>query len=181
MAANAATLKFSLEPHDNERLANLCGQFDEHMRFVENRLGVEISHRGNEFYVSGTKTAADAASAVLEKLYALTGQKIVDMEDLHLNMQESEVAEIARRDAIADVVVRTRRAMVKARGENQRGYIKSIQSNDVSFGIGPAGTGKTYLAVACAVEALEADRVRRLCFAGIPKSAKKRWRPTRSG
>ena len=61
MAANAATLKFSLEPHDNERLANLCGQFDEHMRFVENRLGVEISHRGNEFYVSGTKTAADAA------------------------------------------------------------------------------------------------------------------------
>ncbi len=164
MVANAATLKFSLEPHDNERLANLCGQFDEHMRFVENRLGVEISHRGNEFYVSGTKTAADAASAVLEKLYQLTGQKIVDMEDLHLNMQESEVAEIARRDAIADVVVRTRRAMVKARGENQRGYIKSIQSNDVSFGIGPAGTGKTYLAVACAVEALEADRVRRLCL-----------------
>ncbi|MGR8947558.1 MAG: PhoH family protein [Gammaproteobacteria bacterium] len=164
MVNNAATLKLSLEPHDNERLANLCGQFDEHVRFVENRLGVEITHRGNDFYVSGSKAAADAASAVLEKLYVLTGQKVVEMEDLHLNMQESEVDEIVRRDSASDVVVKTRRAMIKARGTNQRGYIKSIQANDVSFGIGPAGTGKTYLAVACAVEALEADRVRRLCL-----------------
>lgn len=164
MSSHAETVKLHLEPHDNERLANLCGQFDEHMRFVEKRLGVEISHRGNEFFVSGSAGAAGAASTVIEKLYDLTEEKIVNMEDLHLSMQESEINEIARADSAADVLVKTRRAMIKARGENQRNYIKSIQANDVSFGIGPAGTGKTYLAVACAVEALEADRVRRLCL-----------------
>lgn len=164
MSSHAETVKLHLEPHDNERLANLCGQFDEHMRFVEKRLGVEISHRGNEFFVSGSADAAGAASTVIEKLYDLTEEKIVNMEDLHLSMQESEINEIARADSAADVLVKTRRAMIKARGENQRNYIKSIQANDVSFGIGPAGTGKTYLAVACAVEALEADRVRRLCL-----------------
>ena len=164
MNSHTDTIKLHLEPHDNERLANLCGQFDEHMRFVEKRLGVEISHRGNEFYVSGTRDAADAASAVIEKLYELTEDKIVSMEDLHLNMQESEINDIAKADAVSEVLVKTRRAMIKARGENQRNYIKNIFANDVSFGIGPAGTGKTYLAVACAVEALEADRVRRLCL-----------------
>ena len=164
MTNHAETVKLYLEPHDNERLANLCGQFDEHVRFVEKRLGVEISHRGNEFFVSGSVDAAAAASGVIEALYNLTADKIINMEDLHLNMQESEIKEIAAVDSVSEVLVKTRRAMIKARGENQRNYIKSIQANDVSFGIGPAGTGKTYLAVACAVEALEADRVRRLCL-----------------
>ena len=164
MNAHAETLNLHLDPHDNERLANLCGQFDEHIRFVEKRLGVEISHRGNEFFVGGSHDAAVAASAIIEKLYELTEEKTINMEDLHLNMQESAVSEIAHADAATEVLVKTRRAMIKARGKNQRNYIKSIQASDVSFGIGPAGTGKTYLAVACAVEALEADRVRRLCL-----------------
>ncbi|MEM7465794.1 MAG: PhoH family protein [Pseudomonadota bacterium] len=164
MSAQGETLKLLLEPHDNERLANLCGQFDEHIRFVEKRLGVEISHRGNEFLVRGLKEAAEAASHVIGKLYQLTAREILKLEDVHLQMQESEVDDVVKADSISEIIVKTRRAMIKARGENQRQYIKSIQSNDVSFGIGPAGTGKTYLAVACAVEALESDKVRRLCL-----------------
>ena len=92
----------------------------------------------------------------------MTAEKVLNTEDLHLNLQESEVEEITRQESNTDTVIKTRRAMIRARGNNQRKYIKNILSHDVSFGIGPAGTGKTYLAVACAVAALEADQVRRL-------------------
>lgn len=156
--------KLVFEPHDNERLANLCGQFDEHLRYLQQRLGVEINHRANEFIVNGDGKTTEATARLLEKLYGLTSEKVVDREDLHLNLQESEVEEIAHDEALADVAVKTRRALIRARGNNQRAYIKNILSHDVSFGIGPAGTGKTYLAVACAVAALEADQVRRLCL-----------------
>ena len=163
-AQSNETQKLVLEPHNNERLANLCGQFDDHLKFLEQRLGVEINHRGNEFIVKGPEEIINAAARLVEKLYDLTAEKTLGTEDLHLNLQQSEVEEITRREVNTDTVIKTRRAMIRARGNNQRSYIKNILSNDVSFGIGPAGTGKTYLAVACAVAALEADQVRRLCL-----------------
>lgn len=158
------TRKLVLEPHNNERLANLCGQFDDHLKFLEKRLAIEINHRGNEFVVNGSPSAVETSGRLIEKLYDLTAEKVLNTEDLHLNLQESEVEEITRQESNTDTVIKTRRAMIRARGNNQRTYIKNILSNDVSFGIGPAGTGKTYLAVACAVAALEADQVRRLCL-----------------
>jgi phosphate starvation-inducible protein PhoH and related proteins len=153
-----------LEPFENERLANLCGPFDEHIRLLERRLGVDINQRGNQFTVIGSKRAVELTDYIVRQLYELTGQKSLVSADVHLQLQESELDAITEDIAVDDVLVRTKRAIVKARGANQRAYIRNIGQHDISFGIGPAGTGKTYLAVACAVAALEGDQVRRLCL-----------------
>lgn len=153
-----------LDPFENERLANLCGQFDEHIRLVERRLGVDINQRGNEFTLVGSAQAVALAERIVRVLYQLTEHKSLAKADVHLQMQESELDSLAEDVEIADVTVRTKRAIVKARGVNQRAYIENIHKHDISFGIGPAGTGKTYLAVACAVAALESEQVRRLCL-----------------
>jgi phosphate starvation-inducible PhoH-like protein len=153
-----------LGPVENERLANLCGQFDEHIRLLERRLGVDISQRGNEFTVIGSERAVELADRIVRNLYDLTGQKSLVTADVHLQLQESELDSIVEDSDIAEVMVRTKRAIIKARGPNQRAYIQNIRRHDISFGIGPAGTGKTYLAVACAVAALESENVRRLCL-----------------
>ena len=153
-----------LEPFENERLANLCGPFDEHIRMLERRLGVDIKYRGNEFTVSGDPDAANVTDRIVRNLYDLTAHKFVASADIHLQLQESEVADIVDRQDHSDVTVRTKRSIVRARGANQRAYIRNIGKHDVNFGIGPAGTGKTYLAVASAVAALESDHVRRLCL-----------------
>jgi phosphate starvation-inducible protein PhoH and related proteins len=163
--ANTA-VELTLEPVDNERLANLCGQFDEHLRLIERRLGIEISNRGAVFNISGPAGAQDTAARILRDLYDATGQKFLAPADVHLRLQES-VAALAPLGAPADdedVVIHTRRSIIKARGANQKMYLRNIERCDISFGVGPAGTGKTYLAVAAAVSALERDRVRRLCL-----------------
>jgi len=152
-----------MEPQDNERLANLCGQFDEHLRLVERTLGVEIDHQGGNFTILGGGRPARATEEVLRELYVLTAKEVLQPSKVHLYLQESGVDTLLESQRNDDVVtVRTRRGVIRARGENQSKYLRNIQTHDLSFGIGPAGTGKTYLAVASAVEALESDRVRRL-------------------
>ena len=152
-----------LDPLDNERLANLCGPFDEHLRHLERRLGVEINNRGNTFQLRGSAEIVQATEQIIEDLYESTRDVSLSAADVHLQLQETGVAELSQAPC-ADITVRTRRSLVKARGASQRLYLERIRKHDINFGIGPAGTGKTYLAVASALEALERDRVRRLCL-----------------
>ncbi|MGV6859145.1 MAG: PhoH family protein [bacterium] len=157
------SVNVTLEPHDNQRLANLGGQFDEHLRQIERGMGIEINNRGADFNVIGSAQACGVAVELLRDLYQLTNTEVLVPAKVHLFLQQSGIDErIARKGAVDDVVVRTRRGQIKARGLNQADYLRNIQSHDLAFGIGPAGTGKTYLAVARAVEALENEEVRRL-------------------
>ena len=156
-----------LEPADNHRLANLCGQFDEHLRQIERRLNVEIASRGNRFRITGHPGAAQIGGDVLYKLFELTSQERLDAERVHMLLQESFMDEVAENEPGNDaedneVAIQTRRKLIRPRGANQASYVRSIREHDLAFGIGPAGTGKTYLAVACAVDALECEQVRRI-------------------
>ncbi len=142
-----------LEPIDNQRLAELCGQFNEHLKQLESHLGVEIQNRGHTFQLIGQPDSIRRASEVLKGLYAEAKEVPLTPNRVHLFLQQTEPSGVA---------IRTRLALVKPRSPRQERYIQSIQRLDVNFGIGPAGTGKTYLAVACAVDALEKDQVSRL-------------------
>ena len=155
---------FALDPEDNARLANLCGPFDEHLRQIELRLGVEINHRGNLFQITGEPALADAAQKVLHTLYAVTEDESLSGPRVNLHLAESGIDAMtnAAIDGSQEVTIRVKRGIIKGRGANQARYLQAIASHDINFGVGPAGTGKTYLAVACAVEALEANRVQRL-------------------
>jgi phosphate starvation-inducible PhoH-like protein len=163
-----------LEPLDNQVLANLCGQCDEHLRQIERRLGVHIRNRSNRFQVIGSEQSSQQGVRVLTELYALAGRERLDSKRIHLCLQESSMADEQNTDghgsedsvdagAGADARnIRTQRQLIHSRGKHQRAYIDGIRGHDLTFGIGPAGTGKTYLAVACAVEALEQEYVRRI-------------------
>ncbi|MDX1626387.1 MAG: PhoH family protein, partial [Wenzhouxiangellaceae bacterium] len=157
-AESAVTME--LEPADNDRLANLCGPFDEHLRLIEKRLGVEISARGNIFAIEGDRDATKAARRVLRRLFRQTEREVLTPALVNLGLQESGLGEPD--EAVPETVIRTKRGMIRARGPNQRRYLERIGTNDVNFGVGPAGTGKTFLAVACAVDALESERVQRI-------------------
>lgn len=161
--------KFLLEPQDNERLANLCGPFDENLKQIEARVGVEISYRGNEFGVTGKATACHAAIDIIKALYvdtqAVKGQLgEISPEDVHLSIQQARNLEQEVEGAPVDkhLFIKTKRGVVKPRNENQTKYVGNILTHDITFGVGPAGTGKTYLAVACAVDALERQEIRRI-------------------
>jgi phosphate starvation-inducible PhoH-like protein len=158
------TIDVRLVPEDNERLANLSGQTDAHLRQLERRLGIEIANRGHLFRLIGDGQAVRAAEQVLLRLYEATGDQTLTPETVHLHLQESGVDALLAGvgDRLPELAIKLKRAVVRARGPNQQEYLHAIQTNDINFGVGPAGTGKTYLAVACAVEALETDRVRRL-------------------
>ncbi|MEJ2172154.1 MAG: PhoH family protein [Woeseiaceae bacterium] len=158
-----------LEPADNKRLANLCGQFDEHLRQIERRLDVEIASRGNRFRVTGQPGAAQIGSDVLQSLFRMTDNERLDPERVHMTLQETVMNDGERaeteggsRDDAGGAAIQTQRKLIRPRGANQTAYVKSIHDHDLAFGIGPAGTGKTYLAVACAVEALANEEVRRI-------------------
>jgi phosphate starvation-inducible PhoH-like protein len=157
-----------LEPADNSRLANLCGQFDEHLRQIESRLNVDIASRGNHFRVTGPPGAAQAGGDVLLSLFELTDNERLDPERVHMMLQESQMNDGDLASANSDlsdgddVTIQTQRKMIRPRGANQTAYVQSIRKHDLAFGIGPAGTGKTYLAVACAIEALSNEEVRRI-------------------
>jgi len=159
----ADSLDITLEPADNTRLANLCGQFDEHLRQIERRLGVEINNRGNHFRIIGDSESVRATSGVLQDLYKVSLDEPLSPNSVHLYLQESGIEALLEENVdVAEVVIRTKRGVVKGRGPNQKRYLHNIVTHDINFGIGPAGTGKTYLAVACAVEALEKDQVRKV-------------------
>ncbi len=166
------TQELLLEPADNAALANLCGQFDEHLRQIEQRLGIQISNRGNRFQVMGSTGLCSIGAGVLRELFAVASSEVIDPERVHLCLQAAAAAAeeypsfeaAASSDQTGDLgsVINTHRISVRPRGANQRKYVANIRAHDLSFGIGPAGTGKTYLAVASAVEALEQEKVRRI-------------------
>ncbi|MEY3182849.1 MAG: hypothetical protein RLZ35_834 [Pseudomonadota bacterium] len=170
------SIELTLHPFNNHRLANLCGKFDEHLHHIEKRLGIELLSRGNAFFIKGSKEAVEQAKKVLTVLYEETDAGLVLTPDkVHLALQQHEkhlperqhtqdrfqknMAWVGKEDVS---VIKTRNLDVKPRTPTQHQYINRILRHDLSFGIGPAGTGKTYLAVACAVMALEQDFVRRI-------------------
>ena len=163
MSAEIHSIDIVLEPADNPRLANLCGPLNEHIHQLEERLGVEINNRGNAFSISGEAQAANTAVEVLKELYDSTKSQTLSSSDVHLYLQESELANIVDQEFnTSRATVFTKRSVIKPRGVNQEKYVQSIEECDLVFSIGPAGTGKTYLAVACAVKALERDNIRKL-------------------
>jgi phosphate starvation-inducible PhoH-like protein len=155
---------FTLEPDDGERLANLAGPFDEHLRQIELRLGIEIANRGNVFRLGGSEQAIALGERALRELYAATEHETLTGPQVNLHLSESGIlaAEARAAEGAHEVAVKTKRGTVRGRGANQTRYLHAIAAHDINFGVGPAGTGKTYLAVAMAVDALNDNRVQRL-------------------
>ena len=154
---------FTLEPLDNERLASLCGPFDAHLRQIEGALGVEIANRGTIFHISGAKPAVQAASRLIHALYEEAAEVSLDSAQIALRLSQANVEAVAERSyAAQEVAIRVKRGTVRGRGANQARYLHQIATHDINFGVGPAGTGKTFLAVAMAVDALNESRVQRL-------------------
>ena len=188
MSSAPTTRDLVLAPVDNVRLVELCGPLDQHLHQIETRLGVEVKRRGNRFQIIGMPDAIKRAEEVLQDLYTRAQREPVDSERVHIALQELEMGGAADRrrvdpgaagrrgaaghqpanadmnggEATDELKVRTARGAVRARGANQTEYLNNVRMHDLTFGIGPAGTGKTYLAVACAVEALQAESVRRI-------------------
>ena len=159
----AHTANVTLEPNESTRLAALCGPFDQNLKYLEDRLGIQVRNRGNEFQLSGLQSNVEVCEALLKRLYEDVQDEPLDSQAIHLYLQESGVEALLNSTAGSDVnIIRTRRKNIKPRGANQISYVQAIQTSDISFGVGPAGTGKTYLAVACAVAALEGQRVNRI-------------------
>jgi phosphate starvation-inducible protein PhoH and related proteins len=155
-------VEISFTPVDNQRLANLCGALDENLRQVETALDVNIARRGERFSISGKPAKARLAAKVLERFYERAAENL-SLEDVQLGLIEAG-AERPNDDAApatAPVLI-TRRPDLHGRTPHQVEYLQNIQTHDITFSIGPAGTGKTYLAVACAVDALERDAVKRI-------------------
>ena len=151
-----------LTPDDPRRLARVGGQFDEHLRQIERQLGIRINNRGNRFELAGPDLAAERGRRVLEDLFDLAETEELDPERVHMALAEHTRADLPDDDGEGGLVINTRRRAVRARGPHQIAYTKAMRESDLTFGIGPAGTGKTYLAVAAAVEALASDAVRRI-------------------
>lgn len=180
----ALTHRVILEPNDAQRLSALCGPFDQNIKHLEKRLAIYIRNRGNEFQVSGPEGRVEAAVALLHQLYRETNHReTIEPDFVHLYLQEAGVEDLLQNNAPqgsvdsktqsregqpsskgggGEVIVRTYKKTIKPRGTNQLSYTRAVRQNDINFGIGPAGTGKTFLAVACAVEALEAQSVSRI-------------------
>ena len=151
-------LRHTFTPHNNTRLTHLCGPADAHLRTIEIALGVKIAHRHEQFKIDGPKAKANEALELLQALYEIADYVIA--EDTLQLMLAGDV-EMLEADLTAPQLT-TRRADLRARTPNQALYLENIANHDISFGIGPAGTGKTYLAVACAVDALERSAVQRI-------------------
>jgi phosphate starvation-inducible protein PhoH and related proteins len=157
--------EINLLPADNNRLANFCGQLNCHLRHIEARLQIDIANRGNQFKVTGEEASVKAACAVMQKLFDSTATETLDTEQVHLAMQDASIDELLAIPEIPyqqAITIKTKFGMIKGRGINQQDYLRKITSHDINFGVGPAGTGKTYLAVACAVDALLHEKVRKI-------------------
>lgn len=184
------SLRVSLEPSNARRLANLCGQYNQHLRQIESRLAIDIRNRGNLFVLTGNSQGVRAGAMLLKNLYQETDSATgtdseLTPDKIHLALQQSGIEALMENDSKAPAVydnasqsktqssskknnvedltlIRTKKCTIKARGKNQQKYVTAIRVNDINFGIGPAGTGKTFLAVACAVEALLNNEVERI-------------------
>ncbi len=159
------TLELTLMPFDNRRLADLCGQFDEHLRQIERYWGVEINNRGNGFQIIGTKRSVEKTQEIIQRLFEETATpNNVNLAKIHVLLQTIDQQSEQKKPPpdYNELVISTRLVKIHPRSPNQFHYVKNIQTHDVNFGVGPSGTGKTYLAVACAVAALESDQVQRI-------------------
>ncbi|BES70707.1 PhoH family protein [Marinobacter nanhaiticus D15-8W] len=157
--------QFDLKPADPRRLAALCGQFDEHLKHIERRMSVRIGYRGHHFRIQGETEHANAAAEVLRHLYRETeALDDISPDMVHLYIRESGFERLPDEQPFdgSQIIIKTPKLQARPRGKNQQKYVHSIRTHDVNFGIGPAGTGKTWLAVACAVEALKDEQVKRI-------------------
>jgi phosphate starvation-inducible PhoH-like protein len=159
-AAEALILRHAFIPPDNQRLAHLCGALDEHLRAIEAALDVSISRRNESFRVEGAKRSAERAVALLQNLYD-RARRPIPADAFRLALVEAAQEHAPAGDE-GEIVLHTRRADLQGRTPNQDRYLRNILGHDITFGIGPAGTGKTFLAVACAVDALERSAVARI-------------------
>ena len=161
------SLEFSFTPVDNHRLASLCGSMDANIRQIEAALDVAIARRGEKFSVSGERSKIELAAKVLNRFYAKAHNEL-SVEEIQLDIvemrhaRETKNTKPAEATPIEEIALQTRRADLRARTDHQAQYIRQMQTHDITFGVGPAGTGKTYLAVACAVDAFERDLVKRI-------------------
>lgn len=172
MSNKLTTTEIFLEPANKDRLASLIGPYDDNLKHIERRMGVEITYQGNQFKIVGKQINSLAAADVIRSLYVDTqpDPKIPNQvkanelipDQVHLAIQGSKLLDQSDKQFSNDIVVRTRKGNIKPRNPNQQDYVANILNNDIAFGIGPAGTGKTYLAVACAVDALERQEVKRI-------------------
>ena len=163
-ATSAQGVELTLSKLDNRALANLCGPLDENLRQLESAFEVKIARRGARFNIEGSPTRTARAATALEHFSKETAREL-NPEDIQLGLVELRGARTRASSAVElddEMILQTRRADLHGRTPNQVAYLKNIQSHDITFGIGPAGTGKTYLAVACAVDALERDAVKRI-------------------
>jgi len=173
-SANKTTVYLDLVPEEQDRLAALCGSFDDNIKQIERRLGLEIVYKDAHFQIFGEHRYAQACADLLKDLYIETqtvkgkigtvtdGDVHLALQDLIANHRLLEIRLAEAQQGTQSLTIKTKRGIIKPRGENQTQYVSNILRNDISFGVGPAGTGKTYLAVACAVEALERQEVRRI-------------------
>lgn len=165
---HTAQSEFYLEPDDPKRLANLSGQTDSNIKQIAKHFQIRIFNRGNHFKVAGDATSVDHASQIIQRLYRETQNGTEIRSDLiHLLLKEADIEIVHAKESIDNdghkpIVLRTPKLIIKPRGPNQQKYVRTIAQHDINFGIGPAGTGKTYLAVACAVEALMRDDVQKI-------------------
>lgn len=161
---------FTLQPDDSagdehQRLQSLCGQYDNHLKQIEQRLDIEIHHRGNEFSLKGPEHQTRVAEDLLKQLYTTTADKgELTPEEVHLALQEVGAENLTSKSSSGQnsAIIRTQKCTIKPRGSHQKDYVQAVKSHDINFGIGPAGTGKTYLAVACAVESLLNNEIERI-------------------
>ena len=161
MAQKNIDQHIKLEPIDNDRLIRLCGLFDKNIRQIENFFEVEISNRGNAFKISGRDTNVENTSNFIEKIYHLSESEEITPKQLHLYLNNSSEFLSDDTDDI-DSSIKLKKLIIKPKSNNQKSFIDTINANTVTFGIGAAGTGKTFLAVACAVNALEKRLIKKI-------------------
>ena len=157
-----------LQPQDNERLANLCGLLDENLRQIESYMNVQISNRGNTFIIKGHKDIVPMTSELIEKLYDISSEEELTSKQLHMYMNSNTnniLSTTKEKSSNDEAVIKCRKVTIRPKSKSQREYINGIFNNDLTFGIGSAGTGKTYLAVASAVYFLEKDLVKKIFLA----------------
>lgn len=160
------TIHFDVTPEDSKALSTLCGELNANLHKIEGHLGIEISQRSFHFKLIGPPDAVDNAKKIIETLYQFTGRPEQFKQELNLSLQsisnQNEQVPLEEREDVSDCIIKTPKVTLKPRGINQLRYIKRVHQHDINFGIGPAGTGKTFIAVALAVEALQQEKVARI-------------------